>query len=75
MTIDDAWSLIGSANWDNPQLQAELRLNVEVQDEAFSPYPDRGDAYGTPLTKAEIDAIRCRSSCATTPPRLLQPYL
>jgi cardiolipin synthase len=36
MTIDDAWSLIGSANWDTRSFRLNFELNVEIQDEAFA---------------------------------------
>lgn len=32
MTIDEDWSLIGSANWDSLSLFANAELNLEVQD-------------------------------------------
>ena len=36
MTIDDAWSLIGSANWDTRSFRLNFELNVEIKDEAFA---------------------------------------
>ena len=36
MMIDEAWSLIGSANWDTRSLRLNFELNVEIQDEAFA---------------------------------------
>ena len=32
MTIDDKWSLIGSANWDIRSLRLNFELTVEVYD-------------------------------------------
>jgi cardiolipin synthase len=75
MTIDDAWSLIGSANWDTRSFRLNFELNVEIQDEAFARRLVEAIPKGRPLTRAEIDGdplpIRLRSNAA----RLLQPYL
>jgi cardiolipin synthase len=75
MTIDDAWSLIGSANWDIRSFRLNFELNVEIQDEVFARSLMAALPKGRPLTKAEIDTealpARLRSSAA----RLLQPYL
>jgi len=75
MTIDDAWSLIGSANWDTRSFRLNFELNVEIQDEAFARALMEAVPKGRPLTRAEIDgdplALRLRSNAA----RLLQPYL
>jgi cardiolipin synthase len=75
MVIDDAWTLIGSANWDTRSFRLNFELNVELHD------PDFACTIGavvptTPrLTLAELDSdpllIRLRNSAA----RLLQPYL
>ena len=48
--IDDAWSLIGSANWDTRSFRLNFELNVEIQDEAFARTlagggPERPAAY------------------------------
>jgi len=75
MTIDDAWSLIGSANWDTRSFRLNFELNVEVQDEAFARTLMEAVPKGRPLTKAEMDSdplpLRLRNNAA----RLLQPYL
>ena len=75
MTIDDAWSLIGSANWDIRSFRLNFELNVEVQDEGFARTLMEALPKGRPLTKAEIDSdtlpLRLRNNAA----RLLQPYL
>jgi cardiolipin synthase len=36
MTIDDKWSLIGSANWDIRSLRLNFELNVEVYDSGLA---------------------------------------
>ncbi len=75
MTIDDAWSLIGSANWDTRSFRLNFELNVEVQDEAFAQMLMEVVPKGRALTQAEIEGdpfpLRLRNSAA----RLLQPYL
>jgi cardiolipin synthase len=75
MTIDDVWSLIGSANWDIRSFRLNFELNVEIQDEAFARTLMAAIPAGRPLTLAEIDGdslpLRLRNNAA----RLLQPYL
>jgi cardiolipin synthase len=75
MTIDDAWSLIGSANWDIRSFRLNFELNVEIQDEAFALRLAELVDGGRQLTRTELDGdslpLRLRSSAA----RLLQPYL
>jgi cardiolipin synthase A/B len=75
MVIDDAWALIGSANWDTRSFRLNFELNVELHDPAFA---GRLAAVAPPtrrLTLAELDRdslpVRLRNSAA----RLLQPYL
>ena len=38
MTIDDAWSLIGSANWDTRSFRLNFELNVEMQGPELRPH-------------------------------------
>jgi cardiolipin synthase len=75
MTIDDSWSMIGSANWDTRSFRLNFELNVEVQDEAFARLLAGVAANGRLLTLAELDGaslpLRLRDNAA----RLLQPYL
>jgi cardiolipin synthase len=75
MTIDDAWSLIGSANWDIRSFRLNFELNVEVQDGEFARRLGEATHAGRQLTLGEIDSdplvLRLRNSAA----RLLQPYL
>jgi cardiolipin synthase len=75
MTIDDAWSLIGSANWDTRSFRLNFELNVEVQDEAFAQMLMDAVPKGRALTLAEIDGdplpLKLRNNAA----RLLQFYL
>jgi len=75
MTIDDSWSLIGSANWDTRSFRLNFELNVEVQGAEFARRIAGLSRPGRQLTLAELDrdslALRLRNSAA----RLLQPYL
>ena len=36
MVIDDAWALIGSANWDTRSFRLNFELNVELHDPDFA---------------------------------------
>jgi cardiolipin synthase len=75
MTIDDVWSLIGSANWDTRSFRLNFELNVEIKDEAFARRLAEVTAGGRDLLMAELDreplVLRLRNNAA----RLLQPYL
>jgi cardiolipin synthase len=75
MTIDDAWSLIGSANWDTRSFRLNFELNVEIQDEAFARNLMEAMPKGRPLTRAEIDGDRLPLRLRSNAARLLQPYL
>jgi cardiolipin synthase len=75
MMIDDAWSLIGSANWDTRSFRLNFELNVEIQDEGFARMLADLTRGGRELLLAELDhdplLLRLRNNAA----RLLQPYL
>lgn len=75
MTVDDSWSLIGSANWDTRSFRLNFELNVELDDTGFTREITVAKDLCRRLTAVEIDAkplpIRLRNGAA----RLLQPYL
>jgi cardiolipin synthase len=75
MTIDDAWSLIGSANWDTRSFRLNFELNVEIKDDGFARQLAEITSGGRELLMAELDrdplVLRLRNNAA----RLLQPYL
>lgn len=75
MTIDDSWSLIGSANWDTRSFRLNFELNVEIQDTDFARRLTEATRGGRLLALADLDGdplpLRLRNSAA----RLLQPYL
>jgi cardiolipin synthase len=75
MVIDDAWAMVGSANWDTRSFRLNFELNVELHDPAFAVKVAAIAPAARRLTLAELDSdplpIRLRNSAA----RLLQPYL
>jgi cardiolipin synthase len=75
MTIDDTWSLIGSANWDTRSFRLNFELNVAIQDREFARQLAEAAHTGRQLDLATLDAdplpLRLRNNAA----RLLQPYL
>lgn len=75
MTVDESWSLIGSANWDTRSFRLNFELNVEIHDAEFARRLAEATHTGTRLDLATLDAdpllLRLRNSAA----RLLQPYL
>jgi cardiolipin synthase len=75
MTIDDTWSLIGSANWDTRSFRLNFELNVEIKDAGFAQKLAGITRGGRELLRAELDRepllLRLRNNAA----RLLQPYL
>ncbi len=75
MMIDDAWSLIGSANWDIRSFRLNFELNVEIQDEAFARTLSEVASNGRLLTLAEIESASLIQRLRDNAARLLQPYL
>ena len=75
MTIDDTWSLIGSANWDTRSFRLNFELNVEIQDEGFARKLSEITSGGRDLLLAEINRDRLLLRLRNNAARLLQPYL
>lgn len=75
MMIDDAWSLIGSANWDIRSFRLNFELNVEIQDEDFARTLAAVGSNGRLLTLAEIESASLFQRLRDNAARLLQPYL
>jgi cardiolipin synthase len=75
MTVDDSWSLVGSANWDTRSFRLNFELNVELHDTSFAHEIVEATRSCRRLTLAELDTaplpVRLRNGAA----RLLQPYL
>ena len=79
MVVDDAWALIGSANWDARSLRLNFELDVECYDRALAAELaariDAKIARGRRVTLTELDArpllVKLRDGAA----RLFAPYL
>jgi cardiolipin synthase len=77
MTVDGAWSLVGSANWDQRSLRLNFELTMEVYDRDFAALLAEKIAarQGSAITLAALDAqslaVRLRNAAV----RLLLPYL
>ncbi len=75
MTIDDAWSMIGSANWDTRSFRLNFELNVEIEGLPFAHLINDMTRTSQSLTLHDLNGdsllIRLRNAAA----RLLQPYL
>ena len=77
MTIDDKWSLIGSANWDIRSLRLNFELNVEVYDSGLAVKLAEiiASKRVLPITLEEIDKrpfiVQLRDAAA----RLSMPYI
>ncbi len=79
MTVDGAWSLFGSANWDPRSLRLNFELDVEAFDAgvaaAFDALVDERMAAARPVTLRDVDQrplpLRLRDGVA----RLFSPYL
>jgi cardiolipin synthase len=75
MCIDEAWSLIGSANWDTRSFRLNFELNVEIQNEAFTRMLMEAVPKGRALTLKEIEGDSLPLKLRNNAARLLQPYL
>jgi cardiolipin synthase len=79
MLVDDAWSLLGSANWDARSLRLNFEFNLECYDARLAAELkaifERRLAAARPVTLAEVDGrsipVRLRDGLA----RLASPYL
>jgi cardiolipin synthase len=79
LTVDGAWALVGSANWDPRSLRLNFELGVECYDRAFVTKLDalvarriqRATHYDAAMARAVPLPVRLRDGVA----RLLSPYL
>lgn len=76
MTVDGAWCLIGSANWDMRSLRLNFELNLELRDPALVAGLDAliAGQEDRPVQKRDLARplpVRLRDAAA----RLLLPYL
>lgn len=79
MIVDEAWTLIGSANWDARSLRLNFELNVECYDPdlaaaATAVFAAKRDA-GRPVTAAELDGRTLPARLRDGIARLAAPYL
>jgi len=77
MTVDDAWCLIGSANWDMRSLRLNFELNVALQDAVATADID-ALIDATPRRTATLRELLARpiaSRLRDAAMRLLLPYL
>jgi cardiolipin synthase len=79
MTVDDAWSFVGSANWDARSLRLNFEFNLEVFDPAFASrlnaILDRRLVGARELTLAEVDGRPLPAKVRDGIARLFTPYL
>jgi cardiolipin synthase len=77
MTVDAAWSLVGSANWDLRSLRLNFELNLEAYDEGFSASLDTViDAkLGRRITAGQLAQRSFPGVVRDAAARLLLPYL
>lgn len=77
MTIDDDWSLIGSANWDARSLRLNFELTIEIRDRALAAELGRTiDARrGRRLTLGELDNRHIIIKLRDAAIRLAMPYI
>ena len=77
MTVDGAWCLIGSTNWDMRSFRLNFELNIEAYDAALAQRIDAliATKQGTPLTEPELDARSFVAEVVGNGARLMLPYL
>ena len=79
MTVDGAWAMFGSANWDARSLRLNFEFNVEAYDTDFADEVDelidRKQSKGRPVTVAELRQRRLLARLRDAATRLLTPYL
>jgi cardiolipin synthase len=77
MTIDGAWSLIGSANWDMRSFRLNFELNIETYDANLARQIDAlmTSKQRTPVTEASLDARSFLAELIGNGARLMLPYL
>lgn len=77
MTIDGAWSLVGSANWDARSLRLNFEITVEFRDADLAAQLEKViDARcGHPLTLEALDARPLPIKLRDAAIRLAMPYI
>jgi cardiolipin synthase len=79
MTVDGAWTLLGSANWDARSLRLNFEFDVEAYDEVLAGQVDalidERLARSRPLVRAELDGRGLVRRLGDGAARMLVPYL
>lgn len=79
MTVDDRWSMIGSANWDSRSLRLNFEYDIEVWDSSLAAQlnalADKKIAGGRQVTLPMVDARTAFAKLRDATARLLLPYL
>ncbi|HWE72761.1 MAG TPA: cardiolipin synthase [Stellaceae bacterium] len=77
MTIDGAWGLVGSANWDMRSFRLNFELNIETYDHNLAQQIDAliASKQRTPVTEASLDARSFVAELIGNGARLMLPYL
>jgi cardiolipin synthase len=77
--VDDAWAMIGSANWDTRSLRLNFELNLECYGREFSTEVERlilrKMIDAREVTLEEMDQRRLTTRLRDGLARLLAPYL
>jgi cardiolipin synthase len=79
MLVDNAWILIGTANWDPRSLRLNFEFNVECYDPVLGAqlgrFMDEKRASSHRVTAAELDAMSLPRRLRNGVARLASPYL
>jgi cardiolipin synthase len=77
MTIDDEWSLIGSANWDSRSLRLNFELTIELYDAVFARRLSAviDEKCVEPIGLSDIDGRWFVTKLRDATARLMAPYL
>jgi cardiolipin synthase len=77
MTIDGAWSLVGSANWDMRSFRLNFELNIETYDAGLAQQIDAliTSKQRLPVTAASLEARSFLAELIGNGARLMLPYL
>lgn len=79
LTVDDTWSLIGSANWDPRSLRLNFELGLECYDPELARHLDNiiddRIAEAQPLTLDQVNGRRLPVKLRDGVARLFSPYL
>lgn len=79
MLVDDAWTLLGSSNWDPRSLRLNFEFNVECYDAALAAdlkqIIDAKLSRSRQVTLEEVDSRPLPRRLRDGAARLLSPYL